>query len=268
MFAFAKKVLYIEAMELTIKNLLLSELTKRKTRNTAYSLRAFARDLGIGVTTLSDVLAHKRALSKSNLEKVMERLAVSPAEKEKLWSDYREGASRKEMDDRLLLEEDTFRLIADWQYLAILNLAKIKDNQASPRWVAARLGISVEEAKEALERLFRLGLVKKSHRRLVRTVKPLTTSVDIPSAAIRKHHSQNLHLAEDSLHRDPVHLREFGSITMSVNLERLPQAKELLLKTRKKIADLLEEGAVSEVYTLSFQLFPLSKLKAAPEDEK
>ncbi len=257
---------YISGMEMTVKNLLLQEIALRQTRNSAYSLRAFARDLEIGVTSLSDVLAGKRDLSKTNLKKVMERLGVSPLEQEKLWAHHKAISGRTEIDDRQLLDEDTFRLIADWHYLAILNLAKIKQNQCNPAWIAKRINISVEEAAVALERLLRMGLIKKARGKMERTAKPLTTSSEIPSAAIRKHHSQNLHLAENSLHRDPVATREFGSLTVAVNPERLPLAKELLLKTRKKIATLLEEGELSEVYTLSFQLFPLTQIQTNPED--
>jgi uncharacterized protein (TIGR02147 family) len=265
---FAARARYTLFMEITIKNLLLQELTRRQTRNSSYSLRAFARDLGVGATTLSDVLADKRSLSKTNLGKVMEKLLVSPLEKEKLWDDYKDNVNRpRELDDKTVLEEDVFRLIADWQYFAVWSLAKIKDNQARPEWIANRLGIKKEEAEDAIERLIRLKLVRKSQGRLVRTGNSLSTTTDIPSAAIRKHHSQNLRLAEDSLHHVPVEFREFGSVTMSVNPEKLSAAKQILLKTRKKISDLLETGEVSEVYTLSFQLFPLTKLQSTTEDE-
>jgi uncharacterized protein (TIGR02147 family) len=266
-FAFRKHSRYEKPMKLTIKNLLMEELTLRQTRNSSYSLRAFARDLGIGATTLSDVLADKRSLSKTNLHKVMERMALSPAEREKLWENYKLNVSRShEVDDRTTLDEDTFRLIADWYYLAILNLAKLNECQSAPDWIAARLGLKEEEVNEALERLFRLDLVRKNRNRLVRTSKPLTTSNDVPSAAIRKHHTQNLRLAEESMNRDPVGTREISSITMPVNPEKLQHAKELLLKTRKKIAALLEDDNASEVYTLSFQLFPLTKLQTPTED--
>lgn len=254
-------------MEMTIKNLLMEKLAEKQARNTSYSLRAFARDLGIGATTLSDVLADKRSLSKTNLQKVMEKLLVSPLEQAKLWENYKVNMNRAHLpDERTLLDEDTFRLIADWHYLAILNLAKIKDCQSDPGWIAERLGMKMEEIEESLERLYRLGLVKKTRNRLHRTSRPLTTSSDIPSAAIRKHHTQNLRLAEDSMNRDPVGTREISSVTMPVNLEKLPLVKELLLKTRKKIAALLEDEHASEVYTLSFQLFPLTKLQTEPKE--
>lgn len=255
-------------MELTIKNLLLQELTRRQSRNSAYSLRAFARDLNIGVTTLSDVLADKRNLSKTNLQKVIEHLLVSPAEQEKLWTNYKHNVHRNpSIDDRTILEEDTFRLIADWHYLAVLNVLKLSDFNGKPEWVAERLGLKVEEVAEAFERLERLDLIRKSHGKYVRTKKSLATSQDIPSAAIRKHHTQNLMLAEQSLHRDPVKYREFGSVTVAVNPEKLQLAKELLLRTRKKIVELLDNGQTSEVYTLSFQLFPLTQLQNLTEEK-
>lgn len=256
-------------METTIKNLLMEELARRQTRNSSYSLRAFAKHLGVGATTLSDVLSDKRNLSKTNLKKVMDKLLVSPAEQEKLWLHYKETANRAtEVDERITLDEDTFRLIADWQYLAILSLAKIKGCRSESEWIAGRLGIKIAEAGEALERLFRLGLIKKARGRLTRTSRPLTTTIDIPSAAIRKHHTQNLRLAENSINNDAVTLRDVGSVTMPVNLEKLPQVKELLLKTRKKVAALLEDDNASEVYTLSFQLFPLTKFDLSTEDKK
>lgn len=253
-------------MELTIKNLLLQELTRRQSRNSAYSLRAFARDLGIGVTTISDVLADKRNLSKTNLQKVIERLLVSPLEQEKLWENYKHLMHRPSaVDDRTLLEEDVFRMIADWHYLAILNVIKLKDFNGTSAWVAARLGLKEEEVDEAFERLERLELVRKNRDTYTRTKKSLSTTRDIPSAAIRKHHSQNLTLAEQSLHRDPVETREFASITLAVNPAKLSLAKDLLLRTRKKIVELLDNGDTSEVYTLSFQLFPLTKLQSSEE---
>jgi transcriptional regulator with XRE-family HTH domain len=254
-------------MELTIKKLLMQELTTRQARNPSYSIRAFARDLEIGVATLSEVLGGKRNISKTNLEKVLEKLLVSPLEREKLWDEYRDKVNRPhEVDDKMLIDEDLFRLIADWHYLAVLNLSKVKGFNGNPEWIAQRLGIKASEAKESLERLMRLELFRKVRGRYVRTKKSLTTTRDIPSAAIRKHHSQNLLLAEQSLHRDPVEYREFGSVTLAVNLKKLPLAKELLLKTRKKIVDMLDKGETSEVYTLSFQLFPLTKLQTLMEN--
>ncbi len=253
-------------MEITVKSLLMQELAKRQARNSSYSLRAFARDLGIGSTTLSDVMGDRRSLSKTNLEKVMERLLVSPLEKELLWAEYKQGVTKVEVSERLMIEEDTFRLISDWYYLAILNLAKLPENRATAQWIAKRLGIEESEAEHALERLLRMELLKKSRNKLVRTAKPLHMT-DVPSSAIRKHHNQNLHLAEYSLHNEPVDRRQFYSMTVAVNPEKLSLVKDVIFKARKKIEVLLEDGPLSEVYTFSFQLFPLTKSQKSSEDQ-
>ena len=247
-------------IEITLKNVLLNELSLRRSRNTLYSMRAFARDLNLGVGSLSEVLSGKRELSKNNLVKVLQNIELQPELKNSLLKKESVKPQTSEDIHRLLLD-DQFRLISDWYYIAILNLAKLRVNKASPKWIATRLNIELYQAIEALERLQRLGLLKITKQRLVRTSQPLTTSSDLPSTAIRKHHAQNLLLAEKSLHRDSVHLREFASVTMPVNLKNLPKLKALLLKTRKKAADLLEDSHATEVYTLSFQLFPLTTIK-------
>lgn len=253
-------------METLIKSVLRQEFAERQLRNSAYSLRAFARDLGAGSTTLSDVLAGKRNLSKRNLRKIMDKLFISPAMQEKILQEQQGNRSVKP-DDRLAIDEDTFQLISDWHYVAILNLAKIKNSQASAAWVAKRLGIEKAEAEKALSRLFRLGLLKKTKGKLVRTAKPLITSSDVPSAALKKHHLQILRLAEQSLLNDPVSLREISLVTMPINIEKLAKAKEILLNTRKKLAALLEDEAATEVYTLAFQLFPVTKFTATKGEQ-
>lgn len=248
-------------MSKNLKETLLAELDKRRSRNSLYSLRAFARDLGLGLGSLSEVLSGKRDLSKKNLMKVLQSLDLDPEQRAALTSSDQNPKTQTPAELHQLLLEDEFKLIADWYYLAILNLAKLKTNKADPAWISERLALEPYLAIEALERLQRLGLLKIERNKLIRTAKPLTTSSDLPSTAIRKHHSQNLILAEKAIHNVPVELREFGSVTMSVNLKNLPKVKELLLKTRKKAALLLEEGTTNEVYTLSFQLFPVTALK-------
>lgn len=244
-------------MSLKLKNILLNELENRKSRNPQYSLRAFSRDLGIGLGSLSEVLADKRNLSKKNIQKVLTILNVDLQTKDNILDKNKKSSAG--VTHQLMLE-DQLRLISDWYYLAILNLAKLKNNKADPVWVASRLGIERYQAQEATKRLTRLGLIKTEKNRLVRTVLPITTSQDIPSTVIRKHHQQNLLLAEKSLIQDDVKNREFGSVTMTVDMKNLPKVKELLLKTRKSAAKLLEKGQPTQVYTLSFQLFPVTRV--------
>jgi len=242
------------------QKLLIGELASRKARNRSYSMRAFARDLGIGSTSLSDVLAQKRNLSTKNVEKVVEKLALSPKEKDLLVSEIngrvRKGEKEKE---HLELQEDAFRLIADWYYLAILNLAKLPDHQANPDWIANRLGIKTTEANLALERLSRMNLLLIEGNKLRRIKHPLKTSEGTPSFAIKKHHRDKLHLAEESLINDDVSLRNFQSLTLALDPENLPEAQAILTRAVKKIGKLLDGKNPKEVYSINFHVFPLTK---------
>ncbi len=55
---------------------LAEELGERKARNPNYSLRAFALYLGVGRTTLSEVLRTRRQMSRKNALKIAERLSL------------------------------------------------------------------------------------------------------------------------------------------------------------------------------------------------
>jgi len=240
--------------------LLLKEFANRQAKNPLYSLRAFARDLGIGSTSLSDNLASKRQLSKTNLKKVSERLSLSPIQSKLLFDELKGVRTKSDVEaNRLLIEEDSFRLIADWYYFAILSLSKLSSNRASVSWISSRIGISGKTVKEALDRLIRLNLIEVKKGKMIRTSEPISTTRDVSSIAIRKHHQGNLDRAEKSLLNDEISKREFSSVTMAINPSKLPEAKNLLMNTKRRISKLLESKNASEVYTLSFQLFPLTR---------
>jgi len=61
-------ILYIE--------LLNREFESRKARNTKYSLRAFARDLGLSPGTLSEVLKQKRGLPVRSVAGISSRIEL------------------------------------------------------------------------------------------------------------------------------------------------------------------------------------------------
>jgi len=247
-------------METDGRVLILQELTNRKTRNASYSLRAFARDLGVSPAALSQYLSRKRELSNKNRRLIAEKLNLSPLEQEALiaTAQTRPGVQ----DHRLQISEDTFKLISDWVSVAILSLARLRENQAKATWVSKRLGITESQAKDALQRLMRAELIEVKAGRLQRTGKVFTTTSDVPSQAIRKFHLSVLHKAQEALLDLPVDTRDITVMTMPADPAKLQEAKKILERTRRRIADLLTTDEASEVYVLSMQLFPVSKPRA------
>jgi uncharacterized protein (TIGR02147 family) len=240
--------------------ILLDEFAARKKKNPAYSLRAYARDLSISVTALSDALAQKRDLSKKNLQKISDRLGWGPEKTAKIFGELREQTSEVSQKEFFSLEEDSFRLISDWYYFAILALANTPKPSSNPKWIADQLGISMQEAKVALERLRRLGLISVDSGKLKQKTKTVSVLSNVPSSTIRLFHRENLRLAERSIDEVPMQLRDLGAITFPADPKRLELARKELIKFRRKIARLMEGESPTSVYTLALQLFPVSRI--------
>lgn len=242
------------------RTILLTELARRKRANPVYSLRAFARNLGMSPAHLSLVLNGKKRLTPRLARESAERLSLSPDERSRFLASTVPGLEfedRKEDSERLL-SEDEFKLISDWYHLAILSLAKTKKNIANPRLIGKNLGVDPILIKEALARLIRLGFLEIKNNKLVLTTAPLRTSTDVPSEAIRRYHRQTLNLALTKIDTVPVAKREFSAITMAVDVEKLPKAKLMIESFKRKLCKELETSSAQDVFTLSIQLFPLT----------
>jgi uncharacterized protein (TIGR02147 family) len=245
-----------------------AELAERTKKNPRYSLRQFANFLKISAPQLSQILSGKRRLTRNQLIKIANRLELS---RNRL-ANLLQLVVNDELKTRILdskpskfetIPESTFAHISDWIYYAVLSLSEVNDNQSSPAWVAQRLGITIEQAVNALARLSELGLITIENNQLRQCVLPITTTTDIPSAVIVKRHEQVLNLAIEKLHSVAPEMRDFSSITMAVDPEKLPLAKTLIEDARRRICEELESGLRTEVFTLNIQLFPLTKLEKA-----
>lgn len=156
------------------------------------------------------------------------------------------------------IDENTLRVIAGWQHLAILSLLQISGFRWSAKWVGGRLGISEEEARSYMKRLKKLKLVEKTPQGWKRTARPIRTSSDVPSLALRQAHREHLALACRALDQVPVEQRDITGITMAIDPQKIPQAKKLIRNFRHALAEILEQDEKKEVFHLNISLFPLS----------
>lgn len=255
------------------RTVLREELAKRQRVNAAYSLRAFAKTLGMQPPTLSAVLAGKRPLPTSAAETLPEKLAFSPAEKKRFLNSvyYRKVPApivqsiEAAAASTVLNDELHFKIIAEWEHYAILTLVETHGFKPEKTWIAKRLKISEATAQAALNRLQESGLVSidKAGRLKLHQVN-VTTTEDLTSTALRQSHKEALTLGADKLDSVAVELRDFSSMTMAVCPEKLPEAKKLIRSFQKQLCALLEEGKRTEVYQLCVQLYPLTDTSSQP----
>jgi hypothetical protein len=70
-------------------------------------------------------------------------------------------------------------------------------------------------------------------------------------------HLETLDQGKEKLELD-VELRDFSSIMLAIDPEKLPEAKTIIREFRQKMASLLKHGHRSEVYQLAIQFYPLT----------
>jgi len=155
----------------------------------------------------------------------------------------------------------TAEAIASWQHFAILAVLELKNFIPSDRSISERLNIPLPIARECLERLERLELIKKERNSWSLTGRNMSTPDQVPSGSLREGHRQNILKALDSLAEDSVEIRDISGITMAVSSARLEGARKMIQEFRRRLAAYMEGGKRDAVYRLNIQLIPLSKEK-------
>ena len=126
------------ANNLDLVRTLLGELERRQQANPAYSLRAFAKHLGMISGALSQIIAKKRPLSVKTAQRLLGQLPISQSKKTAMLGHF--GASAA--GTPTTIDDDVFHIIRDWYHFAILNLIKTDAFQNDPAWIGQRHGIS------------------------------------------------------------------------------------------------------------------------------
>lgn len=242
-----------------------SEFEERKTKNPAYSLRAFAKNLSIDPSSLSSILANKRALPLSKADSFIVKLKLDADKSQAFMRSLLSHVTKK--THNIVLEkahtiegEDYFDIISEWEYFAVLSLTNLADFEPSASWISNRLGISLERGSEVFNRLVTLNLLEHDGTRYRPVYSNIKTSEDVASTALKKAHLEEMDLIKDKIINETVDRRHISSLTISVKKESFEKAKTLIRNFRKEMEACLEtENDAEEVYQLAIQYYPLTK---------
>jgi len=247
-----------------LREALREELDRIQKRNPSFSLRSFSKKLELSPATLSRVLSGKRSVSLPLARKISEKLGLSDEQKAQVLApiELRESKLRSRTFADRQLNADTFQAVADWHHFAILSLLETDGATSDVSWISKRLAIPERTASAALARLGRLGLLAKDENGAWKGTGNSHHSPDgIPSPAVRKAHRQALSLGRQALDRIPVERRDFTTLMMAIDPEKLPEAVKILREARTRVNNLLEGGKRKQVYMLAIQLFPIDQIE-------
>ncbi len=258
------------------RQVLQKELMDRCESNPRYSLRAFARDLKLSPSRLSEVLNRKQGLSRQAAEGISKTLGYSDEEAEYFCDlvSLKHARSVKEREDAKIrvfkadfdrqrdelysLQLDSFKIISDWYHLGILELMKVSNFKHDTKWISRRLGVQVIQIELAIERLCRVGLMKIENERFIAVQSNGWVPGGIPSSSIRKFHRQVLGKALVAMDTQAVEERFFSTHLLTLNRSDLPKAFEAIADFQKKFCvDLESDISKDLLYCISMQLFKI-----------
>lgn len=254
--------------------ILSNEFFERRSRNSSYSLRAFARDLDLPASNLSLILKKKKGMSGTTAKQVAKKLGLSKTEQEifcqiverehsrsKL---VRENAAKSIEENSQIntsLTMDAMRVLGNWHYFAIIELFRTSTfHDQSVAVIAKALMIKDTDVKEAIETLLKLELIEIKKKKY-HAVKDYNWSPDgIPSDIIRRFHEKMLNKSKESLFTQSVDERDFTSMMLSVDKSDLPEAKKVIRQFIKSFTEKFSDKPTSDrIYTLNIQLFNLTQ---------
>jgi plasmid maintenance system antidote protein VapI len=122
----------------TFRQFLAADFAARQTRNRRYSLRGYARAMGVDHSTLSQLLRGCRTITSSTIRRLGERARL----------------------DAMAIE--TFVALQD--DVRIVELVTSGEVRPDSRAIAVAIGRSVDEVNIALQRLLRCGLLRMTNR--------------------------------------------------------------------------------------------------------
>ncbi len=263
-------------MQVSYLDILKRELETRCAKNARYSLRAFARDLGLSPTSLSLLLNGKQGLSRQKALEISKSIGLNT--NEQAWfCDYVDSKHARSRFVKLKAQEnlenqkqtkvkslqiEAFRIISDWYHFAILELTELEQFENSTTWIAKTLGVSQKAVELAIERLKKLELLEELNGKLKQTVGFLASPSGFPSEAIKKNHTQVLKKAEQALFTQSIEERDFSNIVLPINTDDLEWAKSKLKEMRREFMEHLEKNPKKNmVYCLAIQFFGLHETR-------
>jgi uncharacterized protein (TIGR02147 family) len=244
------------------------EFSRKQRVNERYSLRAYARDLEVHPSTLSQVLKGKRPLPLKDSTGVVKNLKLGPKDKTLFMESlYRRKTSIDDikinpLDERFMLDESYYKVLAEWEHFAILELFEIQTFNPHHAEISKRLNITLNRTHVVINNLLSSGLLHLNNDGLLeRTHRAVRTTEDIKSQALNKSHKETLQMGINKLDEIAVELRDFSSTTVAIDLEKLTEAKTIIREFRMKMEELLRNGNKTDLYQLAIQFFPITDSK-------
>lgn len=249
------------------QSFLKQELHQRSCNNNSYSIRAFARDLGVNDSTLSKLLTGKLTFSAKRVQVLGARLGLCQDRIKEFVVTLNSRYKASKSIDFEQLRLDQFNCASEWYNDAIIELAKIENTKPDAKEISKLLGISFIQARESVERLIRLGLIFiDDEGDLKCNLDNSLTNYDeniYTNELLRQYQKQILKKSLNAVDDVEKSKRSHNSMILSVDSSKINELHDLMRKQQQELLTFMEENSSKNdtVYALQFSSFPLVRSK-------
>lgn len=236
------------------------EFNRRTKSNSNYSIRAFARDLSINDSTLSQLIHGKRPLTSQRIIQIGQKIGLSSKDIER----YVKYATLVRHDDQNI-ELEVFNQISEWYCDAIIELIKIPNIQTDPKSIATVLGITSIQARMAMDQLRALKIIieDENGKLICNQSKSLTSFYEsvTTTETLKNYQKQMLELSQKALVSQPRSKRNHTTYIIAIDSNILDEVNMRIRKFQHDLANFIENNGVQKdkVYGLQFSSFEITK---------
>jgi uncharacterized protein (TIGR02147 family) len=249
----------------------------RKRENPGFSFQVFANIAGFrSKSFIKEVIDGKKRLTKESAEKfnnvlklgekafsyfldLIELEHADSLDKKNYYLEKLQGYSQR--NSAKIIKQQQYDFYAHWYHNTIREILVHFDFKEDYALLGRMVkpNISGRKARQSVELLIDLGLIKKTKTGYVQTDTVISTGNTIWSLAIQNFHLQNMAIAASSIETVPRPERDISSIVVGLSEKGFETYKAEIEKVRSRLLQLAEkERNVEKVYHVNFQMFPTS----------
>jgi hypothetical protein len=155
-------------------------------------------------------------------------------------------------------------VLDNWYDLPLLDLLTCVDAPQTTEGLARALGLTSQEVQTSLEKSSKLGLAKLSEEGWRKTKSKIRFPTVGANEITRRYYEQVLERAARELRKkspEDFARRSITNLSLAVDPEKVPEAKQKLQQAIYDIAQELSSGSPRDVYQLTLCLIPVTATK-------
>lgn len=227
----------------------------RKQKNPRFSMRSYAKKIGLSPGALSEILKGKRQLRSDRALKILETLEVS----NKDLVQFKNKIGIKIQIHRSKHEADKMDFLFDWVSHAVLGFFEIDNKIIDARWISKKIGQPLRAVETRIEQFIERGLLERQKDgRVVMPKRGRLWTVPPEVSEENKHrfYVEQNRLARHALEHGPIEKGFYKSTTFVGSQAQIEIFKEEIIELFDRISASVDPDSQQELMRISVQAFP------------